>query len=96
MPRHADQDDDDFLDEDPLPQDQDPDDVDDPDDDPDQNPCPFCGRPLHHGAAVCPGCGNFVDTDQRSARKPPWILLAAVLAIIAMLASIILALIGLI
>lgn len=85
-------DDDDSLDEDPLLQDQDFDDA--YDDEPDQDPCPFCGRPLYHDAAVCPGCGNFIDADQRTAPKPSWIVIATILAIVAMLASILIALLS--
>lgn len=89
MPRHDEDDDYDeaSLDEDPLPEDQDDDDS--LDDEDDTEPCPFCGRPLHHDAAVCPGCGNFVDLRSASARKRPWIYLAALLALLAMFAAVV-------
>lgn len=79
------------FDEDPLLQDQDLDDEDDPSSDTDSIPCPFCGHPLYHDAALCPHCGNFVDlTGPSSSRKSPWIILGVTLGIIAILASILL------
>jgi hypothetical protein len=56
---------DDARDEDPLEADQDPGEADDVEE---TLPCPFCRRPVHEDADVCPHCGNFVGgTD-----APPW------------------------
>jgi predicted nucleic acid-binding Zn ribbon protein len=69
LDRHDDRDDDDddSVDEDPLESDQDPDD----DDAGESIPCPFCKKPIHEDADVCPRCGNFVGGDDAPRRRVP-------------------------
>jgi len=50
----------DSVDEDPLATDQDPDESDDVEE---TIVCPFCKRPLHEDADVCPRCGNFIAAE---------------------------------
>ncbi|HEV2295653.1 MAG TPA: hypothetical protein VGR35_17530 [Tepidisphaeraceae bacterium] len=63
-----DDDDDDSVDEDPLESDQDPNDADDVGD---FVPCPFCSRPVHEDADICPRCGNFIGSADAPPRRVP-------------------------
>ena len=63
-----DNDDGDSVDEDPLATDQDPDESDDVEE---TIVCPFCKRPLHEDAEVCPRCGNFIGGDDGPRQRVP-------------------------
>ncbi len=63
-----DDEDDDSVDEDPLASDQDREDGDDGEE---SIPCPFCKKPIHEDADVCPRCGNFVGGDDAPRRRVP-------------------------
>jgi predicted nucleic acid-binding Zn ribbon protein len=73
---------DDSLDEDPLESDQDPDDALDVED---SVPCPFCKKPIHEHADVCPKCGNFVGSADAPRRVPVLIWVGAILALLCVL-----------
>ena len=79
-----DEDDDDDVDpEAPDASDMDPDDADDDDEDGvDTVPCPYCGRRVYEHADVCPHCRNFISFQDAPGHRPPWILVAAILALI--------------
>lgn len=70
-------DDDDYLD----------DSFDDLDDDSDSTiPCPFCRREVHEDSPRCPYCENYISKEDQAAlasAKPWWIVLGAVLGLIA-------------
>ena len=72
-----DDEDDDSVDEDPLESDQDEDDGDEVGE---TVPCPFCKKPIHEDADVCPKCGNFVGSTDAPRRVPMYIFLGAILA----------------
>lgn len=72
-----DDDDDDSVDEDPLASDQDPDEAGDAKD---SIPCPFCKRPIHEDADVCPLCGNFVGGVDVPRRVPRFVWVGVILA----------------
>ena len=67
-------DDEDSLDEDPLESDQ------DVDDEGERVPCPFCAKPIHEDADVCPRCGNYVGGSDAPRRRPVIIWIGIVLA----------------
>ncbi len=74
----SDRDDDDSVDEDPLEADQDSSNADDVEP---TLPCPFCKKPIHEDADVCPRCGNFVGGyDAPRPRVPPLVWIGVVLA----------------
>ena len=60
---------------------------DDPDDDSGSTiPCPFCRREIHEDTPRCPYCENYISAEDRAAlpsAKPWWIVLGAVLGLIA-------------
>jgi hypothetical protein len=62
--------------------DMDPDDDEGGDDAVDTVPCPYCHRPVHEDADICPHCRNFISFQDASHRRPLWIVVAAILAII--------------
>ena len=78
-----DDDDGDSVDEDPLESDQDPEDALDEED---AVPCPFCKKPIHEDADVCPRCGNFVGSTDAPRRIPPIVWIGAALALLGTLA----------
>ncbi len=65
------------VDEDPLDADQDSASV---DDDEETIPCPFCKKPIHEDADVCPRCRNFVGGDDGPRRVPPLVWIGVILA----------------
>ena len=68
--------------EDPDPSDQDPDDGDVGDDVPaDAIPCPFCRKPVHERADVCPHCRNFITFDETGYPRKVWFVAGVVLAL---------------
>jgi len=67
-----------------LPDEADRDD-DDGDGSPDETePCPFCKKPVHETADVCPYCRNFISLDEPQ-RKPWWVFVVLLLCLLAML-----------
>ena len=83
MTQFADDDRDDSRDEDPLEWDHDPDDE---LDDESTVPCPFCKKPLHEDADICPRCGNFVGAANAPRRVPLIVWIGAALALLSALA----------
>jgi hypothetical protein len=82
-----DEDDDDVDPEAPDESDMDPDDgdaaVDDDDDDAvDTVPCTYCGHAVYEHADICPHCRNFISFPDAGPRRPLWIVVAAILALI--------------
>jgi predicted nucleic acid-binding Zn ribbon protein len=75
-------DDDDSVDEDPLASDQDPADALDAEE---TVPCPFCKKPIHEDADVCPKCGNFVGSGDAPRRVPVIVWVGAILALLCVL-----------
>jgi hypothetical protein len=67
----------DSLDEDPLESDQDPDEAEDSEE---TVPCPFCRKPIHENADVCPRCGNYVGGKDASRRLPLLVWIGVALA----------------
>jgi len=56
------------------------------DDAPDEStiPCPSCGREIYDDSPRCPHCGQYLsDEDAPPGRKPWWIVLGALLCLIA-------------
>jgi predicted nucleic acid-binding Zn ribbon protein len=49
--------------------------------------CPHCGAEIHEESQRCPRCENYIsDADLRARRrKPPWIIITAVVCILAIL-----------
>ncbi len=76
-----DDEDDDSVDEDPLASDQDREDDGEP-----SIPCPFCKKPIHEDADVCPRCGNFVGGDDAPRpRVPLFVWIGVILAALCVL-----------
>ena len=85
MPTHYPGDEDDSDPDDPDLEDQDQDDA--GSDVPGESvPCPFCRKPVHESADVCPHCRNFISMDESLARNHRWIILTA-LALLAAAAA---------
>lgn len=75
MPRHVDEFEDDDCD------DTEPDEPDDEDDD--TVPCPYCGKPVYEDAERCPNCERYISgEDAPPVRKPLWIVVGAVAALV--------------
>ncbi len=70
------------FDEDPDPSDMDPDEHDD--DVLDTHPCPNCNAEIYEDADQCPVCGHYV-TRGLSAQHKPYVYIAAVVVIIAIM-----------
>jgi ferredoxin-thioredoxin reductase catalytic subunit len=54
------------------------------------SPCPYCGKQMFDDTPRCPHCGNYISEedspeDRPGDRKPMWIIIAAVLCLIAAL-----------
>ena len=63
----------------------DDDEVGEEDDDGDDTvPCPYCRRPIHEDAQRCPYCETYIsEEDAPAARKPWWIIIGALLCLLA-------------
>jgi hypothetical protein len=56
------------------------DDADETEDEEPLLPCPYCKRSIHEESQRCPYCGNYIsEEDSAPARKPWWIIVAALL-----------------
>jgi len=60
-------------------------------------PCPSCGAQVYELADACPYCGEYLAFDRvdHASQRPTWVWIGAIAAIIAMLASVLLMLFGL-
>jgi len=47
-------------------------------------PCPNCGQDVYEDADRCPYCGEYI-TASTSARRPTWLIIAAILALLGVL-----------
>ena len=45
--------------------------------------CPYCREPVYEEAQYCPRCENSISTEDRGERKPLWIWVCLILAVIA-------------
>ncbi len=57
----------------------------DQDDEPELINCPYCGSPISEEAEVCPHCHSFVSIEDIPRRRPWWLWLAILAAIVAMM-----------
>ena len=58
-------------------------DQDDPgDDDAETVPCPYCRKPVHEDAEICPHCGSFISAEDAPRRRPPWIWIGVALCLV--------------
>jgi predicted RNA-binding Zn-ribbon protein involved in translation (DUF1610 family) len=48
-------------------------------------PCPNCGEDVWEEAERCPHCGEYITPGIGSDRKPWWVIVAAILALLAVL-----------
>lgn len=72
--------------DDDLDEAEDPDESDqDSDEDPSATiPCPNCGHDVFEDADRCPHCGEYI-TPAASSARPMWLIIAAILALLALL-----------
>jgi hypothetical protein len=62
------------------------DDFDEDSDDDCTMPCPHCGRSIHEDSVRCPHCENYLSEEELPSKpKPLWIILAAVVCLLAAL-----------
>ena len=45
--------------------------------------CPYCRAEILDDAVRCPRCGSFISEEEAPRRKPAWILVSAVVLIVA-------------
>jgi predicted nucleic acid-binding Zn ribbon protein len=63
-------------------------DIDEDDDEgPDLVECPRCGAEISEDAQRCPRCGSYLSQEDTRPRKPPWMLITAVVLVVAILVS---------
>jgi predicted nucleic acid-binding Zn ribbon protein len=43
-------------------------------------PCPYCSALIHEEAQQCPECGEYISEEQRPAVRPPWWIVAGIVA----------------
>ena len=48
-------------------------------------PCPKCGEEVWEEAERCPHCGEHITPGAAANRKPWWVIVAAILALLAVL-----------
>ena len=78
---------DDEEDEGDDPADPDESDMDEDDDGPALVECPYCGSEILEDVARCPRCGNFMSEEDAARRKPAWIVVSAVVLIVALVVT---------
>jgi predicted nucleic acid-binding Zn ribbon protein len=49
--------------------------------------CPYCGAEVLEDVAQCPRCGNFMSEEDAPRRRPVWVLMVAVVLIIAIVVT---------
>jgi predicted nucleic acid-binding Zn ribbon protein len=50
-------------------------------------PCGYCGEMIYEDSLRCPHCGNYLSEEEMPSRaKPLWIVLAAILCLLVVLA----------
>jgi predicted nucleic acid-binding Zn ribbon protein len=49
--------------------------------------CPYCGSRISEDAEQCPRCGSYMSEEDAPRRKPPWILVTAVVLVAAILVT---------
>jgi predicted nucleic acid-binding Zn ribbon protein len=47
--------------------------------------CPYCRRSIYDDAVQCPYCGEYLSQDDAPSRRPWFIIVCAVLCLIAVL-----------
>ncbi len=47
--------------------------------------CPYCRRSIYDDAVQCPYCGEYLSLEDRQNQRPWFIIVCAVLALIAVL-----------
>jgi predicted nucleic acid-binding Zn-ribbon protein len=53
--------------------------------------CPHCGRAIYDDSVQCPHCGNYLsEEDSPTEKRPLWIVIGFILAILASLLLLIL------
>lgn len=60
-------------------------------------PCPSCRRLIYEEADACPYCGEYLSLGDRygGQARPWWVLVGAIVALVAMLAGVVVTLIAL-
>ena len=48
-------------------------------------PCPDCGKAVYEEAEVCPHCGSFISGETVTAKRPWWVVAAAIALLVAVL-----------
>lgn len=48
-------------------------------------PCPYCRRPVYEEAERCPHCGHYLSREDAPTRHSGWIVLGAILCLMAAL-----------
>ena len=48
-------------------------------------PCPYCGMAVYEEAEVCPHCKSFITAGRVTAKRPWWVVGAAVVLLLAIL-----------
>lgn len=56
-------------------------------DEDDTVPCPYCRRMIHEDSQRCPHCEHYISEEDSPARKPPWIILGAILCLACLFAA---------
>lgn len=46
-------------------------------------PCPACGAAMFEEADRCPACGDYVTPGGRPSARPPWVILTAIVCLVA-------------
>jgi len=45
-------------------------------------PCPFCKQPIHEEVEICHHCGGFIDRQDPSVGRVPWITIGVIVCLI--------------
>jgi predicted nucleic acid-binding Zn ribbon protein len=52
----------------------------------DTMPCPYCGKAIHEESEHCDRCKNYLpEEDQPGRIKPLWLIIAAIVCVLAVL-----------
>ena len=54
-------------------------------DDPDLDVCPHCRKLISEDAERCPHCGDYVSLSDAPVSRPAWLLIAAIIVLMAVL-----------